>query len=379
MGYEQMSDMAKAAGMCPHGNSTSTCAKCKESAEKNTIERQLTEKDITEFAKLEGSDLSGLDLSSLSAEVLVSTYFDTKTKWPKSEKLPKGFNPEKLLIDNENPGLGIRELHAEGIDGRGVRVAIIDQKLLTGHEEIKDSIVQGGYAEYGLPSNEKVSMHGAVASLFVGKECGVAPGAELVYKATPAVKVREFKWEAKALMDIVGANRDSKTEPAQKIRVVSCSFGYSKDNSQPGLKDWIEAVNLAESEGIIVIDPNSNRLGTDYVGGGAVNDKEDVEDYDLAIFLKGHCEMPSPIVVPSDYRTTPSPKGTNEYMYAANTGMSWAVPYLAGLFTLGLQVNPDLSKQELVRFFDQTAIVNKKGLRVANPRGFIEAIKGEIE
>ncbi|MEI7741846.1 MAG: hypothetical protein WCJ29_05095 [bacterium] len=35
MGYEQMSDMAKAAGMCPHGNFPSTCTKCKEVQSKN--------------------------------------------------------------------------------------------------------------------------------------------------------------------------------------------------------------------------------------------------------------------------------------------------------------------------------------------------------
>lgn len=104
------------------------------------------------------------------------------------------------MEEGKNPGLGIRELHEQGITGKGVRVAIIDQKLLTDHEEYRDKLVS--YTEYGSAGKEPPSMHGpAVASLLVGEHCGVAPGVELVYAATPSGK--PFLEFTKALNEIL--------------------------------------------------------------------------------------------------------------------------------------------------------------------------------
>jgi hypothetical protein len=36
-----------------------------------------------------------------------------------------------------NPGLGVRELHEEGITGKGVTVAIIDQNMILDHPEFQ--------------------------------------------------------------------------------------------------------------------------------------------------------------------------------------------------------------------------------------------------
>lgn len=43
-----------------------------------------------------------------------------------------------------------------------------------------------------------------------------------------------------------------------------------------------------------------------------------------------------------DSRCTASPTGINDYVYYREGGMSWTVPYLAGLYTLACQVNPDI-------------------------------------
>lgn len=70
-----------------------------------------------------------------------------------------------------------------------------------------------------------------------------------------------------------------------------------------------------------------------------------------------------------------SNSGQEQYMYNGKGGMSWAVPYLSGLFALALQVNPDLTKEKIVDVINKTATMNKKGLKVINPKGFIEAIQ----
>ena len=139
-------------------------------------------------------------------------------------------------------------MHQKGIDGRGIKVAIIDQTLssergeLIQHSEYASNIVD--YKEIGDAKDEDISMHGpAVASLLVGKECGVAPGAELVYRATPPG--RDFNHKADALLDIIEFN---KTLPLKdRIRVVSCSIGYKEEKPEQGLERWIEAIKKAGS------------------------------------------------------------------------------------------------------------------------------------
>lgn len=330
---------------------------------------------ISEFEDLRGFDLSEKDLKSFSPEVLAIAEFDMRTKWPKAENLPKGFNPEKLLEKSKNPGLEIEELHKQGITGKGIKVAIIDQKLLNNHEEYKDNVVE--YSEYGEAKNEEPSMHGAaVSSLLIGKTCGIAPEAKLVYKAVSSG--RSFEDRAEALLDIIDNNR--KVDKKDKVRVVSCSIGYMEKNLEPGLEKWIEAIKNAEKEGIIVVDV-SGRLGVSFIGGGAEKNKDEVDEYNLWLRFKYESpdkDVKDMIIVPSDYRTMASWKGYNEYMYNGKGGMSWSVPYLAGIFALALQVNPELSKEKIAEVINKTALTNKKGLKIINPRGIIEAIQADL-
>jgi len=347
----------------------------KEKAMAEEIVKAEIKKGNLEFKNFIGLDMSDQDLRQISAEVLVTADFDTKTKWPDVGKLPDGFNPEKLLEESRNPGLGVKELHNQGVDGSGIRVAIIDQRLLVKHREYKDAVVD--YSEYGEAKNEGASMHGsAVASLLVGKACGVAPGAELIYKATPSG--RDFEYKAKVLMDIVESNKTA--EPSKKVRIVSCSIGYMEEKPEHGLDQWIQAIKNAREAGIIFVDAGGS-AGMDFVGGGSL-DKENVEKYDFAMFMKKEHKtgrLPEGIVIPSDYRTMASRKGENEYMYNGEGGMSWSVPYLAGIFALALQTNPDLTQNELNKLVIDTATVNKNGLKIINPKGIIEAIKNNSE
>jgi len=82
------------------------------------------------------------------------------------------------------------------------------------------------------------------------------------------------------------------------------------------------------------------------------------------------------IVVPSDYRTMASSVNKEgQYMYNGRGGISWSVPYLAGLFALVLQINPNIKREEIAEIINESATVNKKGLRIVNPKGIIELVK----
>ena len=374
---------------------------------------------VSRFEDFRGKDLSEQNFSNVSVDVLITANFDTETIWPGKENLPKDFSPEKLLEESKNPGLGIKELHEQGINGQGVVVAIIDQKLDINHPEYKNSIV--GYTEYYGSENEGISMHGpAVASLLVGKDCGVAPGAKLVYKAVPAG--RSFLFEAEALNDIVEKN---KTLPEnEKIKIVSCSIGYVEEKPEPNLDKWIEALKAAKKAGIFVVDVGGNQVGILFSGGGSPKNKDDFEDYlswlykdegseelneiisegniggilkklreikkyelinisdiDLKRKVEAHInERKKEIIVPSDYRTMASSwHKEGQYVYNGRGGMSWSVPYLAGLFALALQVNPNLQREEIAEIIKESVVMNKKGLRIVNPKGIVNLAKERIK
>ena len=344
----------------------------------NSFEKEVV--SIEKFKDFRSVDLSTKNLSEVPKEILITADFDTRTIWPESDKLPLGFNPEEIIEKGKDPGLGVIELHKEGIDGRGVTVAIIDQSLASKrgefmpHQEYASNIVD--YKEFGLPEDEGVSMHGpAVTSLLVGKTCGIAPEAKLVYIAVPSG--RDFNLRADALLDIIERNKTLAQE--DKVRIVNCSIGYMEKNPEAGLDRWIETIKKAEEEGIIISDVG-DRTGVDYIGGGTSNEKEDTDYYDQALFLqemnKADTEgLKDRIIIPSDYRTMASSAGPEEYMYNSKGGMSWSVPYLTGIFALVLQIKPDLKKEQIAQIINKTATVNNKGLKVINPKGIIEAVK----
>lgn len=83
---------------------------------------------------LRSYDLSTLDLST-SVDDLLQADFDSRTVWPPPSRLPPGFDPEQIMELGKSPGLDLRQLHAQGITGRGVGIAVVDAPLLVDHRE----------------------------------------------------------------------------------------------------------------------------------------------------------------------------------------------------------------------------------------------------
>ncbi len=333
---------------------------------------------IQEFADFRGLDLKNTDFSNFSAEILKTCNFDTETKWP--DNLPKNFNPKEIIENGKNPGLGIKELHKEGITGEGVNVAIIDQKFLPNHKEYSESIAryeEMDEMEFGP------QMHGsAVSSLLVGKECGVAPGSKLHYFAMADGNAGDrFSSQIERLIEY---NKNLPKE--EKIKVVSISNGLiGKLNKDPDKqKELIETIREAEKEGMIIIFPGFGRIDDtfEFLGtGSSSEDKDNPDNYEewLSFKQRGYKMNPKQkeksVLVPSDYRAMASWKGDGQYQVNGVGGISWATPYLAGVFALALQVNPELKKKEILEKIEQTATKNKNGLKIINPKGLIELIK----
>lgn len=326
---------------------------------------------VKEFDDVRWKDLSKLDLSDKGG-ILCTLTFNEKTIWPESAKMSTNDNPENLLQKMMNPGLGVRKLHEEGITGKGVNVAIIDQPLYQDHPEFAGKII----AYYDVGCGSESSMHGpAVASLLVGSNCGTAPDARVYYAAAPSW-TKDTAYQAKALDWIVEQNE--KLPASGKIKVVSVSASPSGPGSpfEKNNEMWDKACVRAEAAGIMVLDCTIHRGFIDSCWYNA-NDPESA-----ANCRPGYPGMKSlanrkGILVPASPRTTAEErdKGDYSYQYCGRGGLSWTIPYCAGVLAMGWQVNPELLPEQMKELLLKSAYIEPGGKRIINPRKFIFLVK----
>lgn len=307
-------------------------------------------------------------------EDIKTFWFNANTIFPGNEELAA-----QIIENGKNPGLGIRSLHERGVTGEGVKVAIIDQNLAQPyHPEYKDRLIE--YTDVGTKQPETSgSMHGpAVASLLVGQNCGVAPGAGLYFAAAPSW-TGDSKYYAEALRWIIEVNRTLPKEG--KIRAVSVSAAPSGEGSPftQNLEMWDEAVAEAQEEDILVLDCRAG-YDTGIIASGYY-DPEAPDD--IARFKTGYPQQPAMggrngmIFAPTSFRTTAEQytSGTASYQYTGQGGLSWGIPYAAGVLALGWQADPSLSNEEIIGLLFDSAYVDADGNKIINPTAFIAMIE----
>jgi hypothetical protein len=326
-------------------------------------------KMISAFEDVRSCDLTGFDLTHMN-NWLDFISFDSKTKWP--EKMPAGFFPEEVMEIGKDPGLGIRSLHRQGIDGRGVSIGMIDYPLLTEHVEYRKNL--RWYQEMNWPDKENTaSMHGpAMASIAVGKNVGIAPGANIYYIACGNIKPHpslrgvsliDFANEAKAIDRILEINQ--KLPQKKKIRAISISAAWSPDMS--GYLEINQAVKRAVDQGIFVISCNIfetyyDKFYYQVLERDPLADPDDFSSYSVIPWDKSIRLVKKPrslfdkyyeeqfdrlakveiLLVPINSRTNASPTGKKDYAYFRG-GWSEVEPFLAGLYALACQIKPDLT------------------------------------
>ena len=214
-----------------------------------------------------------------------------------------------------NPDEEVRGLHAQGITGRGVGIAIIDSFLYTDHAEYRDRL--RWYDEVDGRRGDPAVWHASgVASVAVGKTVGVAPDADLYFVglgalwsnlptgswlAAPARAIHSGQQQAAAIRRILAMNR--RLPPGRKIRAISMSIGWGLG----GHGATAAAVEEAHRAGIFV---SSLELGATRYG---------------------------PVRIAS-------PEGPDRYSIAPAAG-SWTIAYWAGRYALSCQQNPSMTPE----------------------------------
>ncbi len=333
--------------------------------------QKITEiSSVIPYQDIRRKDLRKIE-SQLDSSMIKTFWFNEKTIFP-----DKYADYAKSVMDNgKNPGLGVNSLHEQGITGKGVSVAIIDQNICLDHPEFFEKIIE--YYDVGCHTpSYKSSMHGpAVASLLVGNFIGTAPDAKIYYVAAPSW-TNDAKFYADALNWIIEKNNS--LPEGEKIRAVSVSAApsgpgtlFTKNNSM-----WDSAYNKAINAGILVIDCNQDHGITN----PCYYDFNYPEDISKCTFgypgIDFNIEDSTKIFVPASYRTTAEEynKGAFSYQYTGCGGLSWAEPYLVGILALGWQLHPNISGQEMIRLLRKTSYI-KNGMSIIQPIVFIDSVK----
>ncbi len=323
---------------------------------------ELPDTDVNMGFDVRAYDLSGFDLREES-DLLRQVTFDSAVRWP--EKLPEGFDPDEIMEIGKNPGLGIRALHDAGITGEGISIAIVDQALNPDHQEYADNLMS---YELLHCSDSMAQMHGsAVTSIAVGKTVGVAPDAKVYYIASTfgtysAGGMRmNLNYMADSIDRILEINTYLPEE--NKIRVISISRGFS---SEKGADEVRAAIERAKDAGVFVITTSmEDNYGFSLLGLGKelTTDPDDTASYDPGSFWSSYFydgEMGRPadtLLVPMDARTYASWYTTDGYEFSSSGGLSWSVPWLAGMYALCLQEDNGLAPEEFIQKAFETGTI----------------------
>jgi hypothetical protein len=239
-------------------------------------------------------------------------------------------------------------------------------------------------------------MHGpAVASIAVGKTCGVAPAADLYYIAEQHGEYRrgnDFEWDFTPLAQSVDRLLDiNRALPANgRIRVIATSVGWTRD--QKGYAEIMAAVRRATEAGVFVISTSlrdTHHLRFDGLGRDPFADPNTPASYRPGAwwaiqFWNGQMRFKpgTRLCVPMDARSTASPSGPHDYVHYANGGWSWCVPWIAGLYALACQVDPDITPErfwsEALRSGTTISIVHESERArlgtISNPLALLERL-----
>ncbi len=266
---------------------------------------------------------------------------------------PAGYNKDLLIEWGKDPGLNVSVLHDLGYTGKGAVIAYIDQPIAD-HEQYADLNLH-----YVNNSNGEDSMHGpAVLSLLAGKDIGTAPEAE-VYFYGHSAWLADQTTHAECLYQIIEQNE--KLPEGEKITMVG--FSDNIDSSEDNAEAFEEATKAAEDAGIMVW------FCADY-GSGSFVPMSNKNDPDNVVFDFGKKD----IVVPTAGRTTSAVMDGSRYIYWSQGGLSWAMPYVLGLYAIAGEIDPEITKEELYNTLCETAEINKNGVKLINPVGFVAEI-----
>ena len=277
---------------------------------------------------------------------------------PKKEFLPKELDLDRIFEWSNTPVLGIQLLHEQGITGKGVNIAYIDQPLRQTHESIQGKNINYRWLDFDDYQDGGTSMHGiSVASLILGDNVGAAPDVNLYFIGHPAYS-RDQRSHAAAIYEVIEINKTLSKE--EQIRLIG--FSDNPDSSENNIQAFLDAVEIAKEHGILVLFANNNRATIK-----PFLDRNDPLNYEVGYINS------TKVAFPTTY-TIGNGQFDNQYTFWPSAGTSWTTPVAISLAAMALQVDPNFDVFKLDEYFLESAY-DIEGVKIINPVGFIELVK----
>jgi len=301
-------------------------------------------------------DVSALNLKRSLPDLQFST-FDTKTIWPSADKLPAEFDPLQVLEMGKLAGPGLGELHRFGITGQGVGIALIDHTLLADHESIVEQLRVYDEAEDMPEEWPDLLTFGptrgtALASLLVGKDVGVAPGADLYYFGIPDCTDQSDRVDygclAKGLEKMGALNQE--LPDGRKIRIVIIPLDFRAGDTGYDLVSPL--VKEAKDAGMMVLFPSTAQFKYLGMGRSPLADPNRYESYGPSMMEeKGYFDtvtgrFSDRLYFPMDSHVVATSTGQQDYFLWRQGDRSETLAYLGAAYALALQVRPDLTPDD---------------------------------
>lgn len=253
---------------------------------------------------------------------------------------------------------------AFGVDGSGVVVGILDTGYDANHPALAGKLLAfhdpvGGKTTPYDDNGHGTHCAGTIGGSSDGMQIGMAPGAKFVAgKIFSSGGSAQVSWIVDGMQWIVDPDKvpNSGDEP----RLVSNSWGGG-----PGQTTFLEAVKGWLQLGIAPIfaagnsGPGAGSVGTpggflESLAVGATNVNTQIADFSSRgpVQWNGQSHIKPDVSAPGEDVTSAKAGGG----YVTFSGTSMATPHVAGLATLLLQANPDLTWQQLREVLETTTI-----------------------
>ena len=358
-------------------------------AKEKTFIRRDFKNDVVNYKSFEHLDLSEYDLSGLNP---LFVRYSEDTKWPEDKSmLPVGFNPKEFLETRKNPGLGIKNLHKQGIKGNGRNIAIIDSIRLFNHIEYHNSLK--GYEEIGIDaSSYGGGSNGGFVSAFVGKTCGIAPLANAYYYAVDEQRTKENPRGslinyAEAIKKVCELHKKLISEGKNGIDVIHIQGGLTSEVFQnyEGYEETVNAKKDAEQLGIWCNDYNkfiqNEILREERVYCKLDGDLDNPNDYMLTEYSPLH-KVPSSkkelfansLCFPCGAKTVALGVKMDEYAFEHCAG-PYAKVFASSLYLLAKSVKETITPYEFFYTCLKTGVFKEGVGTIVNPIELIESLK----
>ncbi|MDX2551721.1 S8 family serine peptidase [Streptomyces stelliscabiei] len=343
--------------------------------------------------------LPGIDGAALSAEKSTAFWADiapalgTEPTSKAARRLGGGLDriwldaQVTVSLETSVPQIGAPEVWRSGHDGKGVKVAVLDTGVDTGHPDLADRIagsrsfvpdqaVRDGHG-HGTHVASTIAGSGAASD---GRRKGVAPGAELLVG-----KVLNDAGKGQSSWIIAGMEWAANSG----AKIVSMSLGGTATGPSDVLSETVDELSASTGTLFVIASgnagPGEQTVGTPGIADSALTVGA-VDKSDRLAPFSGRGPRPGDFAVKPEItapgvgivaaRAAGTTMGTPvDDAYTAANGTSMATPHVAGAAALVAQAHPDWTGRQIKEALASTARTNADDTVFEQGDGRVDAVR----